>query len=551
MGIYRRWSTPFTSAMWLVSMAAIWFLFAPIPMGGQSAYIMVNGNSMEPDFHLGDLVIVRQSESYAIGESVVYQNRDLGSKNVFHRIIDIQLGHYTLQGDNNDWIDAYRPTRDEIIGKLWVHIPRGGLLIQKMRSPLVMAILAGLIGYLLIISFLPERRKGKNRMKNISFRQRLASIKEKLIGWHQKHIVSNWNSFRQRPPKLPEISDNLLEAVIFTLGLVAFISLILAIVAFTRPGSRVTQIEHSYQQTGSFSYSANASGDVYDSKKIQSGDPIFPKLNCYVGVKFHYALIGNRLEDVKGSYQFAAIVSDPETGWNRSLPLGEAAGFNETEFDDFFPLDLCKIETLTQTFEEKAGAQPFSYVVTISPQVSISGSVEGYEFQDVYERGLMFRYDRTQFYIVRDENIIDPFDQSVTGFLTEENREPNIVSLLGIKAQVPALRLISLIALILSAVGLALLWQNLQKLSGRDQEEFIRVKFGAQLVEIRKTNFGTGTTMVDVSTIDDLAKLAELHNGMILHHGREGGHVYYVRGDGITYRFDLKSGIRNGQEKVS
>jgi hypothetical protein len=35
----------------VVSLAAIWIAFAPLNIGGQASYIMVNGNSMEPGFH--------------------------------------------------------------------------------------------------------------------------------------------------------------------------------------------------------------------------------------------------------------------------------------------------------------------------------------------------------------------------------------------------------------------------------------------------------------------------------------------------------------------
>ncbi len=37
------------------------------PVGGQAAYITINGNSMEPSFHLGDLAIVRRESVYQIG----------------------------------------------------------------------------------------------------------------------------------------------------------------------------------------------------------------------------------------------------------------------------------------------------------------------------------------------------------------------------------------------------------------------------------------------------------------------------------------------------
>ncbi len=117
MTIYRRWSTSLSSAMWLVFAMAVWAIFAPIPMGGNAAYIIVNGISMEPNFHRGDLVIVSPSSQYSIGDAVVYRNQGLGGKNVFHRIIELNIDRYILKGDNNSWIDTYQPASEEVIGK--------------------------------------------------------------------------------------------------------------------------------------------------------------------------------------------------------------------------------------------------------------------------------------------------------------------------------------------------------------------------------------------------------------------------------------------------
>ena len=123
MTSYQRWATATSSALWLVLTAAIWIAFAPVQVGGQAAYVIVNGNSMEPNFHLGDLIIIRPQPYYGIGDQVVYQNLDLGG-GLFHRIIDLELDRYILKGDNNAWIDSYQPTQGEIIGKSW-HICLG------------------------------------------------------------------------------------------------------------------------------------------------------------------------------------------------------------------------------------------------------------------------------------------------------------------------------------------------------------------------------------------------------------------------------------------
>ena len=44
----RRYVRSFASAIALALVTAAWVMFAPIQVGGQAAYAIVSGNSMEP-----------------------------------------------------------------------------------------------------------------------------------------------------------------------------------------------------------------------------------------------------------------------------------------------------------------------------------------------------------------------------------------------------------------------------------------------------------------------------------------------------------------------
>jgi signal peptidase I len=162
---YRRWSLAFFSGCLLILLAAVWDNFAPLPLGGQAAYVIINGNSMEPGFHLGDLVIVRPERSYAVGDEVSYRDADLG-RYVFHRIVGQDLERYILKGDHNTWIDSYHPTNAEVVGKAWIHLPGFGKAIQWLRTPIVLAAIAGASGAIAMVVLLvqPNKKKAwKNR----------------------------------------------------------------------------------------------------------------------------------------------------------------------------------------------------------------------------------------------------------------------------------------------------------------------------------------------------------------------------------------------------
>jgi N-acetyl-anhydromuramyl-L-alanine amidase AmpD len=71
----------------------------------------------------------------------------------------------------------------------------------------------------------------------------------------------------------------------------------------------------------------------------------------------------------------------------------------------------------------------------------------------------------------------------------------------------------------------------------RDKEAFVRMKYGSSLVDVHHAGLETTSRIIDVATMDELAKLAERHNSMILHEVRGLSHHYFVQSDGNTYRF--------------
>ena len=149
MGKPRRLPDVVITTLLIAALVAIWIAFAPTNLGGQVSYVLVNGISMEPGYHRGDLVIVRQAAQYQPGDVVTYHDPEMGA-NVIHRIIAIQGDQYILQGDNNAWIDAYQPTRDDMVGKLWLHLPKAGRAVEWVRAPINMALAAGLLGFALV-----------------------------------------------------------------------------------------------------------------------------------------------------------------------------------------------------------------------------------------------------------------------------------------------------------------------------------------------------------------------------------------------------------------
>ena len=123
----------------LVIPPLLWALL-PVSLGGRTGWTMVVGNSMEPTMSAGDLVITRRSDTFEIGDVVVYAIPDDtpgAGVMVIHRITGGNgVEGFITTGDNRDMADPWRPRNEDIMGAGWRIIPRGGWVIAWLRSPL-------------------------------------------------------------------------------------------------------------------------------------------------------------------------------------------------------------------------------------------------------------------------------------------------------------------------------------------------------------------------------------------------------------------------------
>jgi signal peptidase I len=149
----------------LLAFAALsWFAaLRPQGMGGPAAYVMVQGISMEPTLHTGDVVVVHRASSYLPGDLVAYRvpAGDVGAGNVvIHRIVggSAEAGFVT-QGDNNPTTDDWHPKASDIVGKKWVVLPKLGRALVLLQSPLILASLAMGVTVALLVGAPPKRKE--------------------------------------------------------------------------------------------------------------------------------------------------------------------------------------------------------------------------------------------------------------------------------------------------------------------------------------------------------------------------------------------------------
>lgn len=427
---------PILSAICIVLVLTGWIIFAPSGIGGQTTYIILVGNSMEPDFKYGDLVLVRNASKFFVGDIVTYNQPDVGT--ILHRIVRIENGSYILKGDNNSWEDTYEPSEQEIIGKLWIHIPTVGKFFQLLRTPGVFSMMIVSFSALVLLTLFHD-----NSEKN-----------------HQHDQISDTCIQEDKVQKMDKkYSDSLY--LVFVIG---FIAAILAFTSFTQPLKSSSTDNIAYTHYGYFEYYADVPDDVFEGNVLQSGDPIFRQLNDSFEITFSYELKSDQFKSVQGTYRLLAKINE-SSGWNRTVEIIPYSLIVENSFTSSGTLDLSEIQTLVDNFEEQTGISNNRYTLDIIPEVILEGTIGGREFEDTFMPEMAFSFD-DQKLILSDEStgssdILNPVE---SGVVLGSQDTDNTISILGFDLSVLIIRLISIYGISTSLIAFILLSRRHKKL---------------------------------------------------------------------------------------
>ena len=491
----------------------IWLIFSPVQLGGLTSYVVINGNSMEPDFMVGDLIVARKSPSYKINQPVVYDNPKVGF--VFHRIIDQEGSQYILAGDNNDWIDSYHPESSEIIGKLWFSISGGGTVITKLREPLYFALFS-----LIILVILVSILFGKKDLQ-------LFTKKGKY-------------KFKMKKEKFTLSRESRQDLLLF-LAVVGIAALVLGFISHTRPLTRLVTDELPFLHQGDLKYYAPDQSGIYDSSGIQTGDPVYSQLNCILDLEFNYQFSAPNMTDVEsdafsGSYLIYAEVSDLD-GWKRSFSLVPETDFSGSKAETWMLLDICRVQSLFIEKEQKTATDSRQYNLSIFPRVSVSGSVSDIPIAEVYRPEISFQVDKQK---MRLMDGVEGLKLDQDGSLLKPREVRNYLHIFGQAFSIGAARKVSLIMLGIAILGAIIPIRSLfLDLRASDQSR-IQVQYHSLLLNVEKGSAKTKTShVVQVSSFQDLVRMSESYGTMILHESRGKTHHYSIQDEGTLYRYSM------------
>jgi signal peptidase len=127
-----------------------------LPIPGNIELKIVKSGSMEPTIPTGSLVIVKPMQNYGIGDVITFGADTKTEIPTTHRIIGYESDAegrsvYRTQGDANEDPDANPVAKGEVIGKVVLHLPYVGFVLDFARQPLGFALLIGVPAALVIV----------------------------------------------------------------------------------------------------------------------------------------------------------------------------------------------------------------------------------------------------------------------------------------------------------------------------------------------------------------------------------------------------------------
>ena len=122
--------------------------------------LIIASPSMTGAIEAGDAIIIKKSDSYAVGDVITYFPAD-ENFSVTHRIVRMEGDKFYTKGDANQSEDPDPVLIEQIAGKVAVKLDKVGYFIEWLKSPAGIICAATFIVLLILIIVIEDKRRGK------------------------------------------------------------------------------------------------------------------------------------------------------------------------------------------------------------------------------------------------------------------------------------------------------------------------------------------------------------------------------------------------------
>ena len=518
----------------LVVLAVAWFSWMrPTQLGGRDSYVVVQGSSMEPTYHDGDLVLVREEDRYAKGDVIAFRagGQFDDPTRVIHRIVGpADEGGFVTQGDNRDRVDPWEPGPDDIIGRAVLHVPYAGAVATAAVHPRVLVPIA-------IAATVLGGRKRRRKKKPMVMRP------ERPTPDPEPPVVVRRAVDGPRPPRWRRHAEPRWAFV----GLVATLALLLPILLGTWSALRASDTRVDTEHLGEIEYGVTLDyrflGDasaVYPDGLVETttsaagalvpADTLYSRLLHRLEMALSFRADGGEADRLVSSYAVDVLLTTPG-GWSTPLEAVPATPF-QGRAADVVVVDLDAARLKVEQVGELTGLGGDAYTVTVTPRLEVEGGAGSASLRDQLVAPVTFM---AQGGVITTQAVQD---SAKVGELTRDavERARYGIGPLAIGTQAARGLLGGMVLVLLAAAG----WFASVLFGGVGLGESARIaaRYRSQVVDVAGATAPPGPVVM-VSAIDELARLAKLEQSVILHEDLgDGCHRYRVFLGAVTYEYE-------------
>jgi hypothetical protein len=324
------------------------------------------------------------------------------------------------------------------------------------------------------------------------------------------------------------LQSSTVRAATWVLGVLAFVGLLLAVLAFTRStttasSSPTTSVKAPAEMV--FSYSAVVKpSPAYQGDVALSPQPIFRSVADVVDVQYSY---DGGAGEVAVTAELAA-----SSGWTWSVPLQGPTAIAVGSSTGQVSLELDALDDLAAAGAKASGIPTGVLTVSVVPTITTASGQYAPALPMLLGPSTLTLEDGP-------ESLVDSGttgDPNPGASNTVAPAVENSIGIFGFTLAVTSGRLLAVFFVAVGLLGMLLLYRIAPRPDrGREADE-IRGRFRDLILEVDPMPTPVGI-VVDVPAIDDLARLAKQYSLLILNGINDEGEVFIIQDEFLAYRY--------------
>lgn len=294
----------------------------------------------------------------------------------------------------------------------------------------------------------------------------------------------------------------------------------------------ISQVLCTYTSRISYDYTAvlQTPNTIYNNKtslKPEDQTPIYTRLTRQINLTLTYTFEASLPAETQIDYTITQTLKT--AAWTHQIHVEPLKTTGQTQIRVILPpIVKAELDQIKNKVDSETGTTTTTYTLEITPTFTVKANTSVGQIHQTFTPTLTVAFQRTE---KGEITTIEPLQQEKTGHITQSQTiaHPEVVNQRYLAYSLEAIAL----------VGLAYSLHLQYKTKPKDTQKTIERLMAPHkdlIVETAQKPPVTETT-VDVKSLEDLAKIAEILVKPILHVTEGDQHTFYIMDDNIKYQY--------------